>query len=369
MTQRTYPLTFRPEETAFVMQCWSAGVSCSLVGVGSVGKSNLLKHIVSQEVQRHYRGPDATLYIPVIIDANLMIPLAADASEPLRCWAGYELLMHRLYTTLHPFDTIPQETAERFYDLYQLLHDGTNPLYVSMGLRYFELGLTLLIEQGLQFVFLLDECEEFLLHLPPKFFQTLRGIRDMHKRSLLFLTFSRAPLPILVERMGINPAAAEAFLELLTDHVYYVGPYNEADGSAMLQEWLSREKREVSLNTRQQIEQVTGRYAGLLRAVISILDTPPPLEWQTSTLDQLCKALLMRQVVLTECRTLWASLTPPEQYVLKAVVRLVAYQSTPETEQIVALLIQKRLLRLDKHQQRLDIMPPLFNAYVLMNPD
>jgi hypothetical protein len=40
-----------------------------------------------------------------------------------------------------------------------------------------------------------------------------------------------------------------------------------------------------------------------------------------------------------------------------------------ETEHAVAMLVQKRLLKLDKKQQTLEIEPPVFRVYVATNPD
>ncbi len=68
-------------------------------------------------------------------------------------------------------------------------------------------------------------------------------------------------------------------------------------------------------------------------------------------------------------RPIWTSLNRSEQYVLKAVARLTPYNVSPETEHAVAMLMQKRLLRLDKSQQRLEIAPPVFRVFVASNPD
>ncbi len=101
----------------------------------------------------------------------------------MRCWAGYELLMHRLFLAFYPFDMLPENEANRFYETYLALQNGTNPLYAYMALRYFEVGLQFFLRQGYKIVFMFDEFEEMLKQLPVKFFQTLRGIRDANKRQ------------------------------------------------------------------------------------------------------------------------------------------------------------------------------------------
>ena len=173
----------------------------------------------------------------IIIDPSMLGPLPSSASidsDAIRCWAGYELMMHRLFLAFYPFNNLTAEDARIFYDTYQALQDGTNPLYAYMGLRYFELGLEIFMKQGTQVVFMFDEFEEMLKQLPIKFFLTLRGLRDANKRSVSYLTFTRSPLPQLVKKFDIDALEIEPFTELLNDNIVYVGPYNETDARNMV---------------------------------------------------------------------------------------------------------------------------------------
>ncbi len=368
MTQRKYALDFRKEEINLVMQRWSAGLSCSLIGVGSVGKSNLLQHLTDLEVQKYHRGAKADLFYPINVDANLLGAFPEEPTDAFRCWAGYELLMHRLYMALYPFDMLPAEEAQRFYDLYRLLQDGTNPIYQYMGLRYFEMGMSLFFRNKVKIVFMLDEFEELVARLPIKFFLTLRGVRDMYKRSLLFLTFSREPISVLVDRYTIDPLLIEPFAELFSDGIFYIGPYNAADSQAMVDELMARHGKSFAPVVTQAIQRVTGRYAGLLRAVFAVMDTLPNLNWGGSSVDVLAEALIARHPIRSECATIWKSLTPAEHYVLRAAAHLVPYQKTEEAEFTVSMLVQKRLLQVDAAQQTLSIEPPIFRHYVMTNP-
>ncbi|NJL54794.1 hypothetical protein HC928_06080 [bacterium] len=169
---RRQPVDFRREEVAYVMQRWRASESCSLIGVGSVGKSNLLQHLADPEVQRTYMNiTQSDQFKAIIIDPNMLAPLPSIEAAQERSWAGYELMMHRLFMAFYPFDMLSEDDSERFYNTYQALRDGTNPLYASMGLRYFELGLDFFVRRGIRIVFMFDEFEEMLKHLPVKFFR------------------------------------------------------------------------------------------------------------------------------------------------------------------------------------------------------
>ena len=367
---RQYELDFRIEEVETIMKHVAGATSCSLVGIGSVGKSNLIAHLSDPRVHDYYLGADAARGVKFItIDSNMLGPLPAEPNIPHGCWAGYELLMHRLFLAFYPFDTLPEAEANRFYDTYLALQNGTNPLYAYMALRYFEVGLQFFLRQGYKIVFMFDEFEEMLKQLPVKFFLTLRGIRDANKRQLVYMTFSRSPLPTLVDRFEISALDIEPFAELFTDNVLYVGPYNDKDSRKMLAELSSRRQRTFPENVNDLLLDTTGRYAGLLRAGFASLEEMSNLAQATESVDTLAEALELRSAIRTECRTIWTSLNRSEQYVLKAVARLTPYNVSPETEHAVAMLMQKRLLRLDKSQQRLEIAPPVFRVFVGSNPD
>lgn len=366
---RKQPLNFRKEEVEAVMRCWSGATSAALVGIGSVGKSNLLQHLADPEVQEHYLGERASKFKTIVIDSNMLGPLPPGDDDPLRCWAGYELMMHRLFLTFYPFDMLSNEEARQFYETYQALQDGTNPVFTYMALRYFELGIEYFVRKGYSMVFLFDEFDEMLRQLPAKFFQTLRGIRDMNKRQVAFVTLTRSPLVTLVERLNIPVLDIEPFTELFTDNTIYVGPYNEADGRAMLNELSRRRQRAYPESLNTALLAATGRYAGILRASFNVLEEFINVDLVGLSTEQLTGLLAANPSVRAECKTIWSSLNRSEQQVLKAVARLSAYNVTTESEFAVHMLLQKRILRLDKSGQRLEILPPVFQQFVLTNPD
>jgi hypothetical protein len=368
---RKQPLDFRVTEVAYVMQRWQAAESCSIVGIGSVGKSNLIQHLTDVEVQQHYLGDkDASQFKAVLIDPNMMgaLPDTGDALDQIRCWAGYELMMHRLFLSFYPLDILGTDDARRFFETYQMLQDGTNPLYAYMGLRYFELGLQFFLRRGLRIVFMFDEFEDLLHQMPVRFFQNLRGLRDTHKTQLSYMTFTRSPLPVLVDRYSVPTLAVEPFVELFTDNVYYVGPYNDADAHRMADRLMKRRNKPLSESMSQFLLEATGCYAGLMRAAFHLAEQHDGPR-STAEYDHLLAQLAINIAIRAECRTIWTSLTPSEQFVLKAAGRLHSYSVNAETEQAVLDLVQKRLLRLDRIQNVLEIHPPLFRLFVAGNPE
>jgi hypothetical protein len=370
--RRKQPLDFRQKEVEYVMRRWKAASSVSLVGIGSVGKSNLIQHLADSEVQKHFMGDiDPTRFKAVIIDPNMLgaMPTEGSDAEQFRCWAGYELMLHRLYMAFYPFDVLGPDDAKRFYQTYQTLQDGTNPLYAYMGLRYFELGVEFFMRHDVQIVFMFDEFEEMLQRLPVKFFQTLRGIRDANKNSISYMTFSRSPLSTLVERYKISVLDIEPFVELFSDNFLYVGPYSEVDAQRMVNSLMDRNEKQFSDEVIRFLMDSSGRFAGLLRAGFHALDAFSGRSVPASQFDQYTQQIAAKPAVRSECRTIWMSLNQSERYVLKTVARLTPYHRTDETEDAVTMLVQKKLLMVDRARDTLEINPPMFRAFVASNPD
>lgn len=361
---RKQPIQFRKEEVQEIMSRFRASESCSLVGVGSVGKSNLLHHLVDKDTHQHYLGNErAQQFYTIMIDPNLL-GATGDASEQFQCWAGYELLMHRMFLALYPF-TMLDNDAENFTRTYRELQDGTNPLYAYMGLRYFELGLEFFFRRGIQIVFMFDEFEELLRSMPVRFFQTLRGLRDNHKDKLSFLTFSREPIPVLVEKMGLPELEIEPFTELFTDNLYFVGPYNTEDATAMINTLMKRNPNiQYSNESIQFLLNATGRYAGILRAGFRALEMFSDIGSADLNNMNMIERLAKRPRVKAECETIWKSLTETEQRVLIAVASRRPDEIDDESERAIALLVQKRLLKVNREIQALQIEPPVFHVYV-----
>lgn len=360
---------FRHFEVAYIMKRWKKSTSCSLVGVGSIGKTNLLQHLSEQEVINQYLGAEINNRYkikPLIIDPNLLGVLPQDDSEQIRAFAGYELIMHRLYTTMYPFDDLDDDEMQEFAELYRNLSDGRNPMHAYMSLRYLERALDLFFRKNVKIVLMLDEFEEMLKRMPVRFFQTLRGLRDANKGYLSYLTFTRSPLPVLVRYLDINKLEIESFIELFNDNLIYVGPYGEEDARRMVDELT--DKRGLPEQVKQFVIHVTGGFAGLIRATFNVMETSNDIDANSVLNDAVIKRVASRRAIKEECRTLWTSLLPEERYILKVAAKLEKLQTTPDDE-AVNMLVNKKLLFADKASGILEIKPPLFRAYVMANPE
>ena len=84
--------------------------------------------------------------------------------------------------------------------------------------------------------------------------------------------------------------------------------------------------------------------------------------------ERLLEKLASRTSVRAESETIWKSLTRLEQQVLKIIAGHEQQSATHETEQAMSMLVQKRLVSVDKLHQTLRIDPPLFRVFVFSNP-
>ncbi len=357
------PLEFRKQEIAYILNKVTAGDSCSVVGVGSVGKSNLLRHFMEPETLRFHVGKEDSdnLHL-VLIDPNNMLdplPSTLNAAVP-SAWAGYEIMVHRLHKAFYPLTGLGDEAKEAFMYAYDQLHDGNNPLLAHVGLRYLELALEQLlspespIRRRQKIVFVFDEFEEMLAQLPPRFFQALRGIRDDYKYRLMYVTFTRRPIPQIVEEEGYSQQKLEPFVELFTDNTLYLGPYNKDDATAMIERLSGRQGVNYPPSFRNFLLRASGGHAGILRASFQLAVHIPFGTPENEAMHFLATS----QPVQTECRTIWDSLTEDERVVL---YRLVSDQGVGSLSAAASLLQKKQLLT---GESVLEISPPLFREFV-----
>lgn len=70
-------LTFRTAAVKHILQAVNAGDSCSIVGIGSVGKSNLLRFLLDEAVHRHHLAKALADCLFIYVDLNKILK---------KCW-------------------------------------------------------------------------------------------------------------------------------------------------------------------------------------------------------------------------------------------------------------------------------------------
>src|SRR5512139_3153984 len=68
MVDLPLPIEFRGEIIEPLLNSLRGGESCSLIGIGSSGKSNLMRHLTRLDVREHYLGEAARSMLAVYVD-------------------------------------------------------------------------------------------------------------------------------------------------------------------------------------------------------------------------------------------------------------------------------------------------------------
>lgn len=286
------PLTFRKHEMSDVMACLNAGDSCAIVGIGSVGKSNLLRFLQRPDVQRHYLDENLS-FATVFIDVNKMLSSSA--------WGLWELMLHELLTEMVNRD-IDAATAEQLDNLYR---QATEPCGRPLALRHLDRAVRLVCGRlGYRLVFLIDEFDELNHSLPPRAFSALRALRDDNKYHLMFVTAMRAN-PFRLRTSGTT----EAFDELIAPNIVWVGPYSDPDLQVIVERLGKRHDMELDRAAVDHLGLITGGHPGLVRIMFGLLAADPNISLTT---------LSTHVEVQDECRRIWASLEADEHRALTA---------------------------------------------------
>lgn len=359
------PLDFRKEEVAAIFHHLGLFNSVSVVSVGSVGRSNFIQHMTSKEVIHHYLGEENNRR-NVLIPIDPALLLIVDETTPKdRTWAAYELLLHRLFLRLYPFEQFDERDIETIYRSYTQLQDLVGSHKALLAVRYFESAMSIIIERGYQIVFIFDDFETMLKRIPVEFFVQLRGLRDLYKRGLLFITLTRQPLPDLAFSFDLSLLELEPFIELVRDTIY-LASYNSTDAHRLLLSLAKRAGKSVSNEIVEALITISGAFAGIMRVAFNfVVFGGNTLDANMIASPEFVTSMVRRSEGLrTECYVIWSSLSDSEQAILKAIADGEAFSNSIELELAVDKLVQKRLIRVDSASTQVVISPPIFRAYV-----
>lgn len=352
-------IRFREALTKYTLVTLSSGYSVSLVGVGSVGKSNFLRHLLKPEVQSAFLGPEAENLHLIYIDPNNMLeslPPINGTSQPTS-WVGYEIMTQRMYR--HFFTrqaTTPPQIEQALAQAYQQLHNGANPLTGHVALRHFEYAVDLIVRSGSRIVFVFDEFEEMMKELPTKFFRTLRGLRDDYKYQLAYLTCTRKTMPDLITEHSYDYDALEPYIELFSDTTRFITAYGMKDALDVLNQMGERQMVKLSDKASDLLVRISGGHAGLMRAAFSVhFDLA-----ETANEEENADRLARYRATQAESHTIWLSLNTAEQETL---MNLLTGRGQVDPRSIeVNTLAEKQLLK--KLDNGFAITPPLFRSYL-----
>jgi DNA-binding winged helix-turn-helix (wHTH) protein len=288
---------FRKSELSQVIQYIHAGDSCLLFGIGSVGKSNLMRSLTRADILEQYLGDGWSQNIVVYVDAHKLV----EQTE----WGLYELLLHQVIIEL----TNRGIELGIISQLNQYYSQLTAQETMNLALRYVDRAVSLVCsQQQRKLVFLLDDFDDLLTKLPVRTFQALRALRDDQKKNLMFVVSTRTPL----DQLRSLPDEIEPFEEILVSNTIWLGAYDPKDARKMLDTLVDRYQVTFNESIKDEILRLSGGHPGLLRSVFLSLKENP--EQEPASLDKDAR-------VVRECERIWNSISKECQPMVIAVIR------------------------------------------------
>jgi len=302
------PLNYRLEEVSRIYSHIAAGNSCQVIGIGSVGKSNLLRFLSREDLRRGQLGPEWKRTLFIYVDSNKLIQQSEWGAE----WSVWELMLHQMLVELTGAN-VPIKMLEQIDNLYRQAVDGTTH---HVALRYLDRAVSLACKgEGLKIVFLFDEFDNLYGAFPSQVFDALRALRDDHKYQLMYVVAARKEL----SRLRKTETSSEAFEEIIIENTIWLTAYSESDALDMLHRIIRRHKKTLNQQQTHELLKLTGGHPGLIRAIFSTMKQQPSPE-----LDIAAGSLSVQD----ECMRIWLSVTREEQKILTALAND-AKQSVP----------------------------------------
>ncbi|GAB4537826.1 MAG: hypothetical protein Kow0063_25100 [Anaerolineae bacterium] len=302
MSDLPLPVTFREEIVKVLLENLMAHRSCSLVGVGSSGKSNVVRHISRSDVLEHYLGDDARHVLILYVNCA---GLTENTGLPLYC-----AILEAIEDAVKKARPEATGLLSRFKELWEsALGAGLPDLARRNVARALDLVFRELDVQQLFVIF--DDFDKVIAEMPAPVLRSLRALRDDHKTQIKYVTVTRRELGFLRDRREI-----EDFFELIAPNTLAIGPYSETDARFMIARLAAREVSPPGFSD-QEIEfllEVSGRHAGLLASIYN-------LTRDTKSFPDYSFEIFSRQgPILAECEKIWDGLEESERRKLEDIV-------------------------------------------------
>lgn len=338
------PVTYRAEIAKKIMALQDAGESCSIVAVGSSGKSNLARHLVRPDVMDHYCQNSSLKKLGVMTNCTRL---------PTYPTSGvmHTLILESLFEALRTRPQYASQILQVKTYWQQAAGWEMNESQVRMNT---EDAIRCVLDHPFQrLMIVLDDFDCFVQYAPAAALKSLRALRDNFKPKLTYVTLTRRELDFL--RMSNE---YHDFYELVTGETFAMGPYDRRDAKAMIVQLAKRFGLTNRLN-QQEIERLiylSGGHAGLIKAIIMVLWHEPDLTLIQSDVQNY---LNRSKYIEPECEQIWLSLEAEEK---KAFCDLIAKRS-PSPDQLRPIV--KKGLLIDHEQGSYVVFSPLFRYYVL----
>jgi hypothetical protein len=322
--------SLRASEIKQIFEWFQTHESGSIIGVSNVGKSALFQHLFDGEVQKYFLPDDAHDYIFVRININNL--------PDFKNRSVYSLILDQLetLTTLNNNRDDQHQVIsaiESYHDL--LLNSDGDELKIQ---RYFKLAVrACLQEPARRLIFVFDQFDLLYLNGNNSLFYNLRGLHDSYPGRVIYLIFTRQPLPALrldndrnkkkadsseevvrYQNIDSNQQAREEFYELVQTNQLYLKPYSASDAMRMLKTFANQNHQPFDESLSLELFRLANGHAGLLRTCYQhALQNSPAVFLKKNNLPE----ILTIETISQECEKIWNYLNEEEQIALVSQVR------------------------------------------------
>lgn len=316
LKEAAFPITYCQTEVALIVGAARSQRSIVVAGLAGMGKSNLLRFIVSQpEVLAHYLGSKAAGMKTILVDCNLVSNCLEETNI---------------------FQAMGQSLAA---------HISTNYETTMPPLLALQKVISVLPAAFFP-IFILDRFDQAVDTLPATFFNALRGLRDLRGGRISYILGMRRA-----------PETMHELTELFVDPCI-LGPLNNRDSLESLTRDQQRLGYHFTSSEQEQILALSGGYPALRKNLADVTanrQVDLTTQNETGLLERLLDIPLLQRV----CAELWHDLSLEEQAVLWQCLTEVN-QNPPE---ILATLFQYGILKQTNCSAN-SCFSPLFAAYV-----
>lgn len=336
------PLNYRSEVISPLVRQVREGNLCALIGVGSVGKGNVVRHLRRADVREHYFQAQAPQTLYLYVDCQDL-----NGYGEQQVYGEILNVMCKRVRDLGDAGVALQPQLAAWWR--EAVTPGNEP-FVRPNL---ENALEAVLEGTLRrMIVVLDDCDALVAACDAALLRGLRALRDDYKQQLVYVTVSRRELA----RLRPPSPDLQTFFEPFAAHLIGVKPYREADAIFMLERLAARQEvypRPLSDAEIHRLVEITGGHAGLLKqAYEATRHGARALE------PNLLTILLSKRLIWAECEKIWESLEDYESADLQAV----ALGQTPRGAGIPPLKVKGLLL--ENLEQQFSIFCRLFAEFV-----
>jgi DNA-binding winged helix-turn-helix (wHTH) protein len=277
------------------------GYCISLVGVSNIGKSLLLKSLLSPQIQKEYHSSTIVHPLIIFVDCHEVV------GEPE---VFYELVLRSIIDELTDLGC-----SSSLIDKLDNLHSKVLESRTEVVTRsYFARSINMVIREVKTPLFLiLDEFDDAFEKLPAWTMRQLRSLYDTTKDFLFYVTSTSRRL----EKIRSDVETYE-FRELFHSHMLSLHPLESNDTYVLIDYFTKRYSLEIDSKFYPMIQELSGGHPGLIDKIIKHhknWDTSHILGTHAVVID-----LLTHWPLKKECKRLWMELDDDDREYLKCMV-------------------------------------------------